>query len=1266
MSPGRGVKIFQYVQEGSFDGFMWQAVETKARGIKSLMRRKQEHRGMADIDPFIIGAAEAKALASGDPLAARAIELEQQVTQRRIAQNAHYKQKEEARTQKGILGRQLGTLQDALPGLEADAKRVKALPADADFAMEIRRQAYDKRKDAGEALEKTLESVGYSPLGKPTEIGEYKGFEVAVVSDDRGYQFVLTHPETQQPYYSPAIDPDDVKASGLVSRLDNVVKNIPERADRTRRNISETQENIRLYDEQLRQQFTGAEELAFLEGQMRVVQARMTGEPKGLQEGDDPEMDVHAEWKPTRSTPTTAVPSAPVEDDPREAPDADAVTLKEAVEAIRSPEAADTPEKVANALDDEIERQERPGAEPIPEPAMSESVPSAPTPEIPDVARATSEEAERRESEPAMPEPETDETAPEPESGLATEDQVQRIEALAGINGSRLANRMARGAETMDREEAQEVIDELTELIQESGNADKIDALGELTTPDSTVADPEPKDAPSMSFEDAAAKFGGKLRENTALQNAIAHSDAQNVSAELDVALEKAAVDLWLEDKEIELFRRFSDDEEFRKNLTEEIRPTLKRAAATEPAAPSDAIAEPPDAPQESGEPSGPREEPATPDDADMPSPEDADSPLSVTWNQEGRGRKRLGTTPIVVLTTHGKYEVRVGGKGGPVIVGKYSSLEEAQQVGVELGEADWGTDSLTPMSGLTYDQRSAVVARVVGKEETAAEMLGRVSGGSVPLTDPDSVMERVAEEQRTGRPEDLVEQDVATISEKLARHRLYQDALEHGDAQAIRIEHSLAFEHAINMMHAGGDYGAPDRLDLGKEHRRKVLERLWEQIPEPKQRPESEPASEVAETPEREETTPPLRVRTTTGSLDYSDFLRLKRNHIAEIDADVATAENIADSRGGQYFFIAQALQEAQDSIDKAQHPDEYAELRALEKAASDKWDAYRIEAEPIKTQRRKEFREQAAKEWAEITGAVAAAPEKPGNLDALKGLTPASSPEPVPAADTAETPEPEAEPKEEKRKPTPQVEPEWSYGLPSFVTAQYRQPEPEEAPDPDLAAATAQVEAAAGDGKITSAEARETADEAAKVLSAAAAETPDGPEPMRAYDSDGEIARLVMEICDDPQEMRRVLARARGSRSDAEREVMEDDGQREVSDEARSAAGKVMNKLSQDTPDPPPDERKARISDVELLRRAADECKRDGRTDDVVEEVEEFLRSEQGAGKYASLTDKLTARRSATRKPRGPRRVSSRARPNAGMRKATVGTPKVVVVRR
>src|SRR6266498_1699937 len=39
IDPGAGIRIFLYVTERSFDGYIWQAIEAKARGFKAVLRR---------------------------------------------------------------------------------------------------------------------------------------------------------------------------------------------------------------------------------------------------------------------------------------------------------------------------------------------------------------------------------------------------------------------------------------------------------------------------------------------------------------------------------------------------------------------------------------------------------------------------------------------------------------------------------------------------------------------------------------------------------------------------------------------------------------------------------------------------------------------------------------------------------------------------------------------------------------------------------------------------------------------------------------------------------------------------------------------------------------------------------------------------------------------------------------------------------------------------------------------------------------------------
>ena len=436
LSPGRGVQIFQYVQEGSFDGFMWQAVEAKARAIKSLMKRKQTERGMDDIDPFILGVAEAKALASGNPLVFRAEELKQKVVRGRQGQAAHRRQLHEAETQKRSLQGQAERYRSELPALQADAKHVKNLPP-GDFEATIGGKDFAKRPEAAKALEAALKRVKYDPrAGAFTLLGSFKGLEVGGVNADQGYQIVVRHPETKQPYGSGYVDADDFTAAGLMTRLDNLVKGIPKRAERISGNLQEAEDSLRIYDEQIGKQFGGVAELTHSEKQLRVIQARLADNPGSLPPDYDYKMDVMSDWDPS----TAPAPEAAV-DTPREAPDADAIDLREAVEAVR-PGTAETTAEVTEVLVDELQdSQDSPGG---------------------------------LDSEPDN----------------ATAEQIARIKALAEILPGRFAARMVREAQDMGREDARTAIEELQEIIEDTGTPEKLRALKALDAP---APDPEPQ-----------------------------------------------------------------------------------------------------------------------------------------------------------------------------------------------------------------------------------------------------------------------------------------------------------------------------------------------------------------------------------------------------------------------------------------------------------------------------------------------------------------------------------------------------------------------------------------------------------------------------------------------------------------------------------------------------------------------------------------------------------------------------------------------------
>ena len=276
-APGRGVKIYQYVQEGSFDEFMWQAVQVKGQAVKALMKRNMSARSMEDIDPLVLGAAEAKALASGNPLIMRAEELKNKVNTLRLERAAQRNQAGNAASRITLLTSVVDGYRERIPKMEEDARLAANLP-DA-FSVTVNGKVLDSRPKAGEAVQAGLKSlaVGAPPQG----IGAYKSFQVSAVNTDRGYQIIVSNPATGVPYRSGFIGQDETSPAGLVSRLENLVKGIPNTLESTKEKLQESEASLAIYRSQVGKPFERAGELSQLEAELRATQAALSGDSEG-------------------------------------------------------------------------------------------------------------------------------------------------------------------------------------------------------------------------------------------------------------------------------------------------------------------------------------------------------------------------------------------------------------------------------------------------------------------------------------------------------------------------------------------------------------------------------------------------------------------------------------------------------------------------------------------------------------------------------------------------------------------------------------------------------------------------------------------------------------------------------------------------------------------------------------------------------------------------------------------------------------------------
>ena len=93
------VQIFRYVTEGSFDAYMWQTLETKARFIQQVMNGQTSVRSAEDLDGGALTYAEIKAIASGNPAVMEKVKIDTEIRKLDQLRAAHLNQQHSIRLQ---------------------------------------------------------------------------------------------------------------------------------------------------------------------------------------------------------------------------------------------------------------------------------------------------------------------------------------------------------------------------------------------------------------------------------------------------------------------------------------------------------------------------------------------------------------------------------------------------------------------------------------------------------------------------------------------------------------------------------------------------------------------------------------------------------------------------------------------------------------------------------------------------------------------------------------------------------------------------------------------------------------------------------------------------------------------------------------------------------------------------------------------------------------------------------------------------------------
>ena len=229
------VDIYRYTTDKTFDAYLYQMLENKQRFISQIMTDKSPVRSCEDVDEVALDYAEVKALCAGNPLIREKIDLETEITKLNVLKSAFLSQKyslqdkaykslpeHRKHTERyiGQLKADIETVQSIKPLVNEDGKNY--------YPVTVGGKEYHNKEEAGQAIRNAI--IGSSELTekKQCHIGSYRGFEMTAFLDTQweGYAVMKINLKGACDHDCEINMNSDVKASGNIIRLDNVINHI--------------------------------------------------------------------------------------------------------------------------------------------------------------------------------------------------------------------------------------------------------------------------------------------------------------------------------------------------------------------------------------------------------------------------------------------------------------------------------------------------------------------------------------------------------------------------------------------------------------------------------------------------------------------------------------------------------------------------------------------------------------------------------------------------------------------------------------------------------------------------------------------------------------------------------------------------------------------------------------------------------------------------------------------------------------------------------
>lgn len=269
------VSIYRYVTEGSFDAYMWQALETKARFIAQVMTGNNVLRRAEDIGGQELSYAEVKAIASGNPAVLTLAEADAELQRLFILKRNHADEQYLARRNVRDLPAKIAELSQRLAGLTAD---YETCCAHRDEPLVI--------GDHVVAAENAMEALKEFVASLPQSVREGRKFPAGTY---RGLRFgVMHHPFSAPDVYLEgaatrhwSLSNDHHGPRAILNALERLADAYATECDRVRQDLALAESQLRDYRNRLGKPFLHEEYLSKLTALRDQLKAALSGAPAG-------------------------------------------------------------------------------------------------------------------------------------------------------------------------------------------------------------------------------------------------------------------------------------------------------------------------------------------------------------------------------------------------------------------------------------------------------------------------------------------------------------------------------------------------------------------------------------------------------------------------------------------------------------------------------------------------------------------------------------------------------------------------------------------------------------------------------------------------------------------------------------------------------------------------------------------------------------------------------------------------------------------------